>query len=75
MDEKLLKQVCEILNLDEATVQKNNFEIKGLFAYFCWSPGRGGAQLIINQDGEKLVCGSAWSFEKILAEYLSGKRN
>ena len=75
MNNEIIKTVCETLKIDESFAKNNYKEIKGLNAYYFWTQGRGGAQMIIGTDGSKLVCGSALSFEKLLAEYIAGRRN
>jgi hypothetical protein len=75
MSENLLKIASEILGVTVDEVRKNSKTVSEENAFFCWNPVRGGLQMIIRETEEKLVLGSAFSFEKILAMFQEGKRN
>ena len=75
MSENILQTASEILGISVDDVQKNSKPVTEENAYFCWNPVRGGLQMIIKDNEEKLVMGSAFSFEKILAFFREGKRN
>ena len=53
MNNEIIKTVCETLKIDESFAKNNYKEIKGLNAYYFWTQGRGGAQMIIGTDGER----------------------
>ena len=50
-------------------------DIDGLKTYFFWKNVRGGISTIINEKGEKLAACSSISYEELLEEFKSGRRN
>jgi hypothetical protein len=75
MNDKMLLTASEILKISTEEAKKNFKHIPDEDAFFFWNPVRGGLQMIIKDDGEKLVLGSAFSFDKVLAMFREGKRN
>lgn len=75
MNETQRQTAMEILNLTPEEAEKNTKPIPEENACYCWNSTRGGLQMLIHENGEKLVLGAAFSFEKLLAMYREGKRN
>ena len=75
MNEEMLLKASEILKISREEAKKNSKPIPDEGAFYFWNPTRGGLQMIIKDDGDKLVLGSAFSFEKTLAMFREGKRN
>ena len=75
MNKKMLSTVSEILGISVEEAQKNSKPLPEENAFYFWNPIRGGRQIIIKENEEKLVIGSSFSFDKMLAMFREGKRN
>ena len=75
MTEEMVKLAAEVLAVSECEARKNSYVIPESDAVYFWSSARGGKNVIINENNEKLVAGSAVGFEKHLAFFKEGKRN
>lgn len=65
----------EILGVDTEELSECSREIAEDGLVYYWNPKRGGLHMLIDETGEKLVAGSIISFEKLLEEFRSGRRN
>ena len=75
MNERMLQIASEILGMSVEEVQKHTKPVPEENVFYCWNPVRGGLQMIISEAEEKLVLGSAFSFDKTLSLFREGKRN
>ena len=70
-----LKVIANLLNLSLEEVKNNSKKLDDCDANYYWNPVRGGLSVIVASNGEYLVATSSVSFEKLLEEFKSGKRN
>lgn len=75
MKKSIAASVQEVLGLTDAEMENNFRELPEINACYFWSSKRGGNAIIINEDGERLVAGSAVRFEDHVNAFKAGKRN
>lgn len=75
MDKKLIEIAAQVLKVSASDAAQHCKEIPEENAYYFWNPVRGGAAVIVAENGEKLGASSSVSYEKHLAAFRSGRRN
>lgn len=75
MDKTIKNIVTQNLGITNDVVEKNSMFLNDLNSYYCWNPSRGGKQMIINKDAEKLVGSSSINRKKLIEDFKGGKRN
>lgn len=75
MNKNIFEIAAITLNISIDDAMKYYKEIPSVNGYYFWNPVRGGASVIIDQDGEKLTATSIVSFERHLNAFKNGKRN
>ena len=71
---EIIDYVCELLKISKEEAMKNNKKIEDNLTYY-WNPNRGGASVIVDNDGNYLAAVSSVNFERLLEEYKKGERN
>lgn len=74
MDNEKLKMASKILGVIDLEKIKCKAEPE-IDGWYFWIPSRGGAGVLINNDNEVLMAGSAIPYKKHLEMFISGKRN
>ena len=75
MFEEIAETAAHLLGISTEDAKKHSKFVDEAEAYYFWDAKRGGKSVIINYEGEKLVVGSATSYENLVSAFLSGKRN
>ena len=75
MNDETIQMAAEVLGLDVEEVEAHSKEVPEIDGFYIWNPIRGGRSMLVSDDGERLVAGSAVSFKRHLADFLAGMRN
>jgi len=75
MNNNILKIASEVLKIPIEEVSKNSKPLSEIDAFYFWEPVKGGRQVIINENGEKLAAGSRLNLNDMIIAFISGKRN
>ncbi len=70
-----LKELAKLLNLSINELEQNSKKLEDCDAVYYWNPTKGGVSVIVAANGEYLGATSSVSFEKLLEEFKTGKRN
>lgn len=70
-----LKEIAKLLNLSIEEVKNNHKKLDDCDATYYWNPIRGGLSIIVASNGEYLCATSSISFERLLEEFKTGRRN
>lgn len=69
----LLDRAAELLEIDRATAARHSAVVPA--GFHVWTPGRGGAQLVIGFDGGALVRESCFSQAEMVQSFMQNHRN
>ncbi len=73
-EEKAIKIASKLLKISEEDARNNKISIKELDAFYFGVPVKGGAGLIVANNGEVLYANSSVSYEKHVSAFKEGIR-
>ncbi len=71
---EIIDYVCELLKISKDEAIENNKKIEENLTYY-WNPERGGASVIVDNEGNYLAAVSSVNFERLLEEFKKGEKN
>ena len=71
---EIIDYVCELLKISKDEAIENNKKIEENLTYY-WNPNRGGASVIVDNEGNYLAAVSSVNFERLLEEFKKGEKN
>ena len=71
---EIIDYVCELLKISKDEAIENNKKIEENLTYY-WNPDRGGASVIVDNEGNYLAAVSSVNFERLLEEFKKGEKN
>jgi hypothetical protein len=71
---EIIDYVCELLKITKEEAMNNSKMIEENLTYY-WNSNRGGASVIVDNDGNYLAAVSSVNLERLLEEYKKGERN
>ena len=71
---EIIDYVCELLKISKDEAIENNKKIEENLTYY-WNPDRGGASVIVDNEGNYLASVSSVNFERLLEEFKKGEKN
>ncbi len=70
-----VKEIAKLLDLSIEEMKNNHKKLDDCYAIYYWNPNNDKLSIIVASNGEYLYATSSISFEKLLEEFKTGKRN